>query len=99
VDSNAVEMCTQAVMPNAQSEFYKLLLSLASLVFWLFLVSMVLGIAVSLVHVCILFETPVNDVKPFSATVERQERACFALLLNDGVSRTAGNHMNVLRSS
>jgi hypothetical protein len=32
---------------------------LASLVCWLFLVSMAFGLALSLVHICMLFETPV----------------------------------------
>jgi hypothetical protein len=43
-------------------EIPQLTFFLASLVFWLFLASMVFGITLSLVHVCIHFGTPVLNV-------------------------------------
>jgi len=43
-------------------EILQLPFSLASLVFWLFLASMVFGITLSLVHVCIHFGTPVLNI-------------------------------------
>ena len=60
-DSSAVE-----VFPSNHAqrtiEILQLPFFLASLVFWLFLVSMVFVITVSVVHVCIHFGTPALNV-------------------------------------
>ena len=40
-------------------EIMQLPFFLASLVFWIFLASMVFGVTLSLMHVCVHFETPV----------------------------------------
>ena len=61
-DSSAVKMCTQAVMPNAQSKFCNCLSSRPVWYFGFFLASMVYGRALSLVHVCIHFGTAVLSV-------------------------------------
>ena len=58
-DYNAVEMCSQAIMPNAKPKFCKLPFFLDSLVFWLILASIVFDIALSLIHVYTHFGTRV----------------------------------------
>jgi len=54
--------CGEDVYPSNHAlctiEILQLPFFLVSLVFWLFLASMVLGITLSLIHVCIHFETP-----------------------------------------
>jgi hypothetical protein len=58
--------CGEDVYPSSHAqrtiEILKLPFFLASLVFWLFLASMVFRIILSLVHVCIHFGTPVLNL-------------------------------------
>jgi len=58
--------CDEDVYPNNHAQRIVEILQppffLANLVFWLFLASMVFGITLSLVHVCIHFGTPVLNV-------------------------------------
>jgi hypothetical protein len=57
--------CGEDVYPSSNARrvigILQLHFLLANLVCWLFLVSMAFGLALSLVHVCMLFETPVLD--------------------------------------
>ena len=67
----------QALMPNAQSTFCDCLSSWPVWYSWLFLASMVFcGIPLSLVHVCIHFETPVLYMW-FSRMVGCFSNMCF----------------------
>jgi hypothetical protein len=58
--------CGEDVYPHNHAqrtiEILQMPFFLASLVFWLFLASMVLGITLSVVHVCIHFETHALNV-------------------------------------